>query len=268
MSQAEQLKRLGNDCFSRGKIDAAIDAYSEAICLEPNNSVYHTNRALCYQKKKAWAQVTSDCNAALAIDSISIKAYYLLGTALVEQGDYVTGIPQLQRALELCKEQTVSYKDDIRRMMLSARKKQWEADQLINTATLTDAEQLVAQLLGSHYSSQANAVDSVALQAQANGVYSSTSDAFAALRSVRVPSQVPDHLCCKISMELMLDPVVTPSGITYERSCLTDHLLRVGNFDPVTRAPMTRDQIAPNLALKEVIEQYLQERPWAYQSCM
>jgi len=40
MSLAEDLKRQGNECFSRGKIDAAIEAYSEAICLEPSNPVY------------------------------------------------------------------------------------------------------------------------------------------------------------------------------------------------------------------------------------
>jgi STIP1 family protein 1 len=39
---------------------------------------------------------------------------------------------------------------------------------------------------------------------------------------------VPDFLCCKISFEVMKDPVVTPSGITYERAVITEHLKRVG----------------------------------------
>lgn len=26
------------------------------------------------------------------------------------------------------------------------------------------------------------------------------------------PKEVPDYLCCRISMELMVDPVITPSG--------------------------------------------------------
>jgi STIP1 family protein 1 len=39
--------------------------------------------------------------------------------------------------------------------------------------------------------------------------------------------QVPDHLCCKITLDVFRDPVITPSGITYERAVILDHLNRV-----------------------------------------
>lgn len=39
--------------------------------------------------------------------------------------------------------------------------------------------------------------------------------------------QVPDHLCCPITMDILRDPVITPAGITYERSVLLQHLKRV-----------------------------------------
>ncbi len=39
--------------------------------------------------------------------------------------------------------------------------------------------------------------------------------------------QVPDHFCCKITMDIFRDPVITPSGITYERSALLEHLRKV-----------------------------------------
>ena len=35
MSQAENRKNWGNECFKKGKINAAIDAYTEAITLQP-----------------------------------------------------------------------------------------------------------------------------------------------------------------------------------------------------------------------------------------
>ena len=44
---AEELKKHGNECFAKGKLDAAIEAYSEAICLDPKCVVYRTNRAMC-----------------------------------------------------------------------------------------------------------------------------------------------------------------------------------------------------------------------------
>jgi len=35
---------------------------------------------------------------------------------------------------------------------------------------------------------------------------------------------VPDVLCGKISFELMRDPVITPSGVTYDRKDIDEHL--------------------------------------------
>ncbi len=36
--------------------------------------------------------------------------------------------------------------------------------------------------------------------------------------------EIPDYLCGKISFELLREPVITPSGITYERKDITEHL--------------------------------------------
>lgn len=39
--------------------------------------------------------------------------------------------------------------------------------------------------------------------------------------------QVPDYLCCKITLDIFRDPVITPSGLTYERQVILDHLEKV-----------------------------------------
>lgn len=36
--------------------------------------------------------------------------------------------------------------------------------------------------------------------------------------------EVPDVLCCRINFGIMRDPVITPSGITYERRDIEEHL--------------------------------------------
>jgi len=40
-------------------------------------------------------------------------------------------------------------------------------------------------------------------------------------------------------------------------------LQRVGHFDPVTRTDLTQDQLTPNLSMKEVIDTFIEESPWA-----
>lgn len=41
---------------------------------------------------------------------------------------------------------------------------------------------------------------------------------------------VPDYLCGKISFEILKDPVITPSGITYDRKDIEEHLHRYIEF--------------------------------------
>ena len=78
----------------------------------------------------------------------------------------------------------------------------------------------------------------------------------------RKKREIPDYLCGKISFELMHDPVITPSGITYDRYDIEQHLHRVGRFDPITRQELTIDQLIPNLSMKEVIENFISENEW------
>jgi len=47
--------------------------------------------------------------------------------------------------------------------------------------------------------------------------------------------EIPDELCCKITMEIMEEPVIAQSGVTYEKSALLDHIKRNGKTDPITR---------------------------------
>ncbi|KAK4731694.1 hypothetical protein R3W88_024682 [Solanum pinnatisectum] len=78
------------------------------------------------------------------------------------------------------------------------------------------------------------------------------------------PTKVPDYLCCKITLDILRDPVITPSGVTYERALILDHLQKVGKFDPVTRQPLKESQLVPNFAIKEAVHAFLDKHSWAY----
>lgn len=43
---------------------------------------------------------------------------------------------------------------------------------------------------------------------------------------------MPDYLCCKITLDIFRDPVITPSGVTYERAVILEHIEKVNlDFD-------------------------------------
>lgn len=240
--------------------------------------VYYTNRAMCHRKRESWENVINDCETALNIDPVSIKGHYLMGVALDAQQQHAEAAKHLFRALELCKDRTVSYKEDIQRAMLSSRKRLWQAQQPVLENDLATTELQLQRLLKTHYAGESSQLQGVgiqeslraaALQKEQSTLQQTIGDAMVALRASRGVlrgQMVPDFFCCKITMEVMLDPVVTPDGITYERSAITEHLNKVGKFDPVTRREgLQPSQLVPNLSLKEAINDFLEKNPWAYE---
>lgn len=47
--------------------------------------------------------------------------------------------------------------------------------------------------------------------------------------------EVPDYLVCRITDELMEEPVILESGFTYEKEHIIKHFQYNGNTDPMTR---------------------------------
>lgn len=70
--------------------------------------------------------------------------------------------------------------------------------------------------------------------------------------------KVPDEYTCPITYELMLDPVVTTSGMTYERKNIVQWLSR-HNTDPLTREKIS-SVVIPNVLLKNIILQFLEKK--------
>lgn len=102
-----------------------------------------------------------------------------------------------------------------------------------------------------------------AIEAYHTRMESELNSLFAEIDDRRKKREVPDFLCGKISFDILRDPVITPSGITYERRDIEEHIQRVGHFDPVTRVTLTQDQLVPNFALKDVVDAFVADNAWA-----
>ncbi|KAL0232351.1 hypothetical protein PCE1_002692 [Barthelona sp. PCE] len=60
---------------------------------------------------------------------------------------------------------------------------------------------------------------------------------------------------CPLTYELMEDPVLTPYGHSFERSAITQWLLKSDKC-PLTRRPLSIKDLHPNIQLRKVIEEY------------
>lgn len=266
--QAEQLKSDGNLYFRKERLGAAIDAYTGAIALCPNVAVYWTNRALCFRKRNEWKRVEEDCRKALELDSSSVKAHYMLGLALLEQNNSAAGIVELQKAfdLERSAKPPGHLVEEMWLILAKAKYKEWERESSERSWKLQEFKsECEKALLQQRFLDVSDIKDEVkeALAGHSKQI-ELLNEVFSKAAEADIPTEVPDYLCCKISLEIYRDPVITPGGVTYERTVLLEHLQKVGNFDPITREPLEAYQLVPNLAIKEAVRAFLNDHGWAY----
>ena len=80
-------------------------------------------------------------------------------------------------------------------------------------------------------------------------------------RDMDVATNVPQAFVCRISHEIMREPaLVCLSGHTYDRVHL--HLWHASSSgrEPLTRQPFELTDVVPNLALRELIDEWIQEQ--------
>lgn len=77
--------------------------------------------------------------------------------------------------------------------------------------------------------------------------------------------EVPDYLLCRISDELMENPVILESGFTYEKREILRHFQYNGNIDPLTREEVDPRVLIPNKNIKQAIQDFLASNPWAFE---
>lgn len=75
-----------------------------------------------------------------------------------------------------------------------------------------------------------------------------------------IDADAPDYLIDPISFNLFNEPVISPSGITYEKSHILMHLSEKGKSDPLTRIPLTESQLYPNLIVKNAVIDYMESK--------
>ncbi|XP_066139792.1 E3 ubiquitin-protein ligase CHIP [Euwallacea fornicatus] len=271
----KELKEQGNRLYNLRKYEDAINCYSKAIIKNPDIAHYFTNRALCYLKLLKWDNACTDCRRALDMDPNLVKGHFFLGQALYELTNLDEAIKHLQRALDLSKEQKLNFGDDIAAQLRAARKKRFSIQEDKRISQEIELQTYLNKLLTEDKERQ---IDKIRMEESDNNVRSNrisgieekcdfylneVNSLFQKVDDRRRKREVPDHLCGKISFEILQEPVITPSGITYDKKDLEEHLQRVGHFDPVTRVKLTTDQLIPNFAMKEVVDAFLAENEWA-----
>ncbi|KAG6026436.1 hypothetical protein E4U19_002648 [Claviceps sp. Clav32 group G5] len=89
MASADELKALGNKAIAEKNFDAAIDNFTQAIALQPENHILYSNRSAAYASKKEWDSALQDAEKTTQLKPDWAKGWGRKGAALHGKGDLV-----------------------------------------------------------------------------------------------------------------------------------------------------------------------------------
>ncbi|KAL2180558.1 uncharacterized protein P884DRAFT_289932 [Thermothelomyces heterothallicus CBS 202.75] len=101
MSTAEELKALGNKAIAAKNFDEAIDKFTRAIALDPNNHILYSNRSAAYASKKDWDKALSDAEKTTQLKPDWPKGWGRKGSALYGKGDLLGAHDAYEQGLKL-----------------------------------------------------------------------------------------------------------------------------------------------------------------------
>lgn len=279
--------------MSEGDYAKAINFYSLAIKNDSFNSKLYSSRAKAYYlnlkqqhpqesceiPQAQWKKILDDCNLALNNDKLNYDAMFYSGLALVY------GFKKIDRGMKLINE---SYEKSLTKsknykhftlpqliynelLKVKNYKKKLELEEYLTTSDPFFNK--LVYLLQQNYEKETSDLFSKDIKKNVLD-YGLTKLAIQYNKEIReliemfelrydqqheakdLSIEPPDFLCDPISFHLFHDPVITPSGHSYEKAWLFQHLTN-HEYDPLTRQKLTKDQCYPNSILKACVEYYV-----------
>ena len=266
-------------------------------------STLFSNRALCSKFMGDWGGAESDARSAMLLDRLNAKSHYVLGLALRARGSLADATARLERALDMSRRQKrgLAMESQFEGAAAAARSAWFTASNAAEDRADLDLETVCLSALSNAgnpattkaiiiegdcplYSSvMLPAIDDSSSSSESSDFLSSghsntttkiegndvlashqISSLFAGRRKARSLRVVPQWAQDPITFDIMLDPVIGPTGISYERRSIESCLKVKPNECPVTRAPLVASSLFPNRALKTAIAAWLCDNPWAH----
>ncbi|XP_030076910.1 tetratricopeptide repeat protein 12 [Microcaecilia unicolor] len=151
---ANALKEMGNEAFSRGDYETAVQRYSEGLDKLRDIEVLYTNRAQAYIKLEKYEDAITDCEWALRCNDKSIKARVHMGKAYLALKDYFKARQCYQKILEMDPKREKMIKDYINQVDSQERKaaQQQKAEEEFNSGkeTAVSVKKLLEKLSRPH----------------------------------------------------------------------------------------------------------------------
>ncbi|KAI9892237.1 MAG: hypothetical protein M1814_001696 [Vezdaea aestivalis] len=252
--------------------------YGQAIQYDAKNPLIYTNRAFARLKLEKWTQAETDCQSAIQYDAESMKAYFYMAQAQVELREFGEALASATKAYRFCLAYEGRSARHISSLILKIKQKSWEdkeqtrkksrnllvveLEERLEQAAATEKAAIKFRTDAGEISFEEAELRITILSDITSKKVGDLKSAFSIANMENGERLVPEYLIDCISFEIMHDPVITKSGHSYERSNILEHITTSAT-DPLTREPLYKTDLRPNLALKQACEEFLEKNGWA-----
>ncbi|KAJ4846409.1 Cochaperone protein [Turnera subulata] len=98
---ASDLEKRAREAFIDDYFELAVDLYTQAIAINPNNAELYTDRAQAHIKLNLLTEAVVDANRAIELDPTLARAYLRKGTACLKLEEYQTAKAALEAGAAL-----------------------------------------------------------------------------------------------------------------------------------------------------------------------
>ncbi|CAI5760413.1 unnamed protein product [Candida verbasci] len=283
-------KEKAQESMNDGQYSKAINFYTLAIKNEPTDSKLYSSRAKAYYLNiqtledptlQQWKKVIHDCSSALNLNKENYDAMFYNGlTQVYGYKKFEKALKMLHQAyeksliksrnsksfalpqqiyLEILKIKKIKNNHDIEEKIIKSNpffiklvhllQKNYDSEfqKLASKNLESDSFKILSTKLAIKYNEEIKTlIELFELKFKKDDESSSSKS-----------NDPPDYLCDPISFNLFFEPIITPSGQSFEKSWLLQHLSN-NEFDPLTRQKLAKDQCYPNLGLESCVDQYIQ----------
>lgn len=266
--QAQSANNTANSFFRAGSPAQAEGLYTKALLMDPSAPTLYTNRAMARLQLKLWEGVLADCEASLAIKEVNMKARYYGAQALLQLGRPEKALEEAKKAYEVACSEGAGSLGSVVGVVLKCKKAVWEEKERVRLEGKEEVKEKVVQGLRRHLEQLLEEVEEGAdiekerIGSEWEKVIEEVETVWVEAGKAEKKREVPDWMIDEITFAIMIDPVSTKTGKSYERASILEHLRR-SPTDPLTREPLRVDELRPNLALREACEAFIKENGWA-----
>ncbi|KAL7627253.1 hypothetical protein AAE478_001442 [Parahypoxylon ruwenzoriense] len=265
--KSTKLKDDGNKHFQSGDYIGAESLYSKAIIADDTNPSLYTNRAMARVRLELYESAISDCEECIKLTGGTMKAYFILSQCQLAMHDYDAALENALQAHRLCVETSDKSLGPVTNQVLRCKKERWDE---LEKRRIREGQELESEVIALMQRERQDMVNSCANDLDSKQVADEWDQKIALLRATFEKSraasekrrEVPDWVIDDISFGIMVDPVITNTGKSYERASIMEHLRRHPT-DPLTREPLLPSELRPNLQLKEACQEFLDQNGWA-----